>query len=120
MHIACLKKNCVCVHLCVRELERTENKKKENRLEQGMKRLREEELKKKSKKPGKKDTKEESRRKSLLEGRQVCMCIPFKHFSINKIICETKYIQVPISTQKSLQTNDVKNKFAFLSSQQMH
>lgn len=92
VHIACLKKNCVCVHLCVRELERTVKEQEENRLEQEMKRLREEELKKKkSKKPGKKDTKEESRRKSLLEGRQVCICIPFKHFSTNKIICETKY-----------------------------
>lgn len=86
------------MHLCVRELERTVKEQEEKRQEQEMKRLREEELKKKSKKPGKKDTKEVSRRKSELEGKQVCICIPFQHSSMNKILCKPKYMQAPIST----------------------
>lgn len=68
VHFACLKNT---LHVCVRELERAEQEEKQ--LEQEMMILREEELKKKSKKPGKKDIKEGSMRKSLLEGRQVCI-----------------------------------------------
>lgn len=84
--------------LCVRELGRIVKVHKEQRNQEEMKRLREEELKKKSKKLAKKDNKEASKKKSLVEGKQVCMCIPFLHE--NKIQCELKYIQAPISTHK--------------------
>lgn len=70
VHIACLKNT---PHVCVRELERTVKGQEEKQQEEEMKRLREEELKKKNKKPGKKDIKEGTKRKSLLEGRQVCI-----------------------------------------------
>lgn len=70
VHIAFLN---YTLHVCVRELERTVKGQEEKQQEEEMKRLREEELKKKSKKPGKKDIKEGTKRKSLPEGRQVCI-----------------------------------------------
>ncbi|XP_070763174.1 hydrocephalus-inducing protein homolog [Enoplosus armatus] len=57
----------------LRELERMVKVQEEKRHQEEMRRLREEELKKKTKKGGKKDTKEVPRKKSLLEGKQVCM-----------------------------------------------
>lgn len=79
--------NPLVVHvLCVRELERKKKEQEEKKHEEEMERLREEELKKKSKMGGKKDTKEVSRKKNLLEGKQVCICIPFQHLSMNKMI----------------------------------
>lgn len=71
---------CVCVPVW-RELERIAKEQEEKKLEEEMKKLREEELKKKTKKAGKKDTKEVSRKKSLLEGKQVYV------FHINTLLC---------------------------------
>ena len=69
--------------LCVRELEHILKEEEEQRQQEEMKRLREEELKKKSKKGGKKDVKETSRKKSVLEGKQVCIQIQYNHSSQN-------------------------------------
>lgn len=72
---------CACV--CIRELERIVKEQEEKRQQEEMKRVRDEELKKfKTKNGGKKDNKDVSKKKNLLEGKQVCICIPVQQSSI--------------------------------------
>ncbi len=90
----------MCVHLCVRELQRIVKEQEEEKHQEEMKRSREDELKKNSEKNGKNDTKEESMKMSLPEGEQVCIFMPFQLSFMNKVLCEPKYVQAPINTHK--------------------
>ncbi|KAF3689156.1 Hydrocephalus-inducing protein Hy-3 [Channa argus] len=58
------------------ELKRISKEQEEKKQQEEMKNLRQDELKKKNKKSGKKDTKEVSRKKSLLDGKQVFSADP--------------------------------------------
>lgn len=64
------------MHLSVRELERRAKEEERKRQEEALRRLQEEELKKKKGKKVARDTKEVLRKKSLMDGKQVCTCIP--------------------------------------------
>lgn len=62
----------MCLLMYERERERISKAQEEKKQQDEMKRLKDDELKKKSKKVGKSDTKEASRKK---DGKQVCLCI---------------------------------------------
>lgn len=72
----------------LRELEKKSKEEEKTKQEQKMKRLREDELKKKGKKGAKKDAKEVSKRRSVIEGKEVCSRPNARKCYANQSICK--------------------------------
>lgn len=76
------------MHLSVRDFERRSKDGEKKTHENTLKRLHEEELRRRKNKKVAKDTKEVSRKKSLMDGKQVCiptLCLHIKSFRTSDV-----------------------------------